>query len=158
MRTLKWTVLLVLATAPMLLAQQETPQPAPGRSNQVLGQQLIVWSQMQKPEPVPQQPKPLPPPDAQDHQSPTPGAQSQSQQIPRNSQSETDGTQSISKTFTGTIAKVDGRYVIETAGNMAYQIDDQQKASHYEGKRVKVVGSLDRTTGMIHVNSIELIS
>jgi len=160
MRTLNWTLLLAMATGPMLFAQQEAPQPAPARSNQILGQQLIVWSQMQKPEPVPQQPKPLPPPDAQNHQgqAPSPDAQNQTQQTQKDAQSEADNTKSISNTFTGTIAKVEGRYVIETSGTMAYQIDDQKRASRYEGKRVKVVGSLDRTTGTIHVTSIELLS
>lgn len=160
MKSLKWVLPVALAFTPALLAQQESPQPAPGRSNQVLGSQLIVWSEMQKPQPVPQQPQPLPPPDSQNKQnsSPAPDAQDRKGDTANDQQSEADGTQSISKSFTGTIAKVDGRYVIETADKTAYQIDDQDKASKYEGKRVKVVGTVDRTTGMIHVSSIELLS
>jgi hypothetical protein len=39
-----------------------------------------------------------------------------------------------------------------------YELDDQDRAREYQGKQVKIVGSLDRTTNLIHITSIELIS
>ncbi len=155
-----WQLILtcLLALAPLAIAQ-ESLNPAPDRSTHVMGPQLVAWSDLQKPEPVLQQPQPLPPPDAQQKQQSSSAANGQASksQANGNQQSETDSTKAVSRNFTGTIAKVEGRYVIETE-DTAYQIDDQEKARHYEGKRVKIAGTLDRTTGMIHVTSIELLS
>jgi hypothetical protein len=51
-----------------------------------------------------------------------------------------------------------GKFVLQTADSTAYILDDQDKAKSYEGKRVKVTGTLDRPTGILHVSSIELLS
>jgi len=58
----------------------------------------------------------------------------------------------------GMIVRMGGKYVLETADNLAYQLDDQEKASQYEGKHVKITGTLDRTTGILHVRTVELMS
>src|SRR5260221_4180210 len=42
------------ATAPFLLAQDLQSQPSPVPPSNILGPQLIVWSQLQKTQPVPQ--------------------------------------------------------------------------------------------------------
>src|SRR5579863_8742433 len=48
------------------------------------------------------------------------------------------------QTFTGKIAKSGGKLVLkDTASNAEYQLDDQQKAASFEGKQVKVTGTLD---------------
>jgi Protein of unknown function (DUF5818) len=130
-------------------AQQPPIQPAAWTSDGILGPQLIAWSEMQKPKPVPQQPQPLPPPDNQQ-----PPSSSEAPPNPPQPDSQQPATQSI----TGTVAKVSGKYVLETEDNSAYQLDDQDKAKQFEGKRVKVKGTLDRTTSTIHVTSIELLA
>ena len=56
------------------------------------------------------------------------------------------------------MVKIGNKYVLETADNLAYQLDDQDRARQYENKHVKVMGTLDRATGIIHVKSIELLS
>jgi hypothetical protein len=60
------------------------------------------------------------------------------------------------KPFNGTIVKEKGKMVLkDTAANISYQLDDQDKAKQFEGKQVKVTGKLDMNTNLIHVDSIE---
>lgn len=60
------------------------------------------------------------------------------------------------KTFTGTISKSNGNFVLEesTVGG-TYQLDDQKTASNYEGKKVVVTGTYDSDSKTIHVQKIE---
>lgn len=55
--------------------------------------------------------------------------------------------------MSGTIAKAGGKYVLQTS-NGTYQLDNQDKASQFEGKQVAVSGSMDQSTSMIHVTDI----
>jgi hypothetical protein len=145
----------LLLVAGVSFAQEQSPaRPAPGQNEHILGPQLIAWSEMQKPQPVPQQPQPLPAPDSKaDQTAPAPDSKSDSKAEP-----EPDAQQSTAQSISGTIVKAGGKYVLETADNMAYQLDDQDKASQYEGKHVKITGTLDRTTGILHVRTVELMS
>jgi len=60
-----------------------------------------------------------------------------------------------SATFTGSIVKNGGQLVLqETSGNV-YTLDDQERARAFEGKAVKVTGTLDTEAKLIHVESIE---
>lgn len=60
------------------------------------------------------------------------------------------------KTFTGTISKDGDQFVLkDDAGKFSYQLDDQQTAGKFEGKRVKVTGTLDADNNLIRVQSIE---
>jgi len=40
-------------------------------------------------------------------------------------------------------------------GEATYQLDDQKKAQGFEGKNVKVTGTVDEATKTIHVAGIE---
>jgi Protein of unknown function (DUF5818) len=145
----------------LAFAQLPPVNPAPDQNDNAVGPQLIAWSALQKPEPVPQQPQPIPTPD-QAH----PGSQnpSQSQTAPDQSahpnpqQSEPETEKSTSQSVSGTIAKVNNKYVLQTSDSVTYQLDNQSTAGQYVGKRVKVTGTLDRATGIIRVRSIELLS
>jgi len=137
-------------------AQQPPLRPAPWTSDAILGPQLIAWSELQKPQPVPQQPQPLPPPDKE--QPPSSSEPPQNAPQPDAQQPGHDADQPATQNITGTVVKVSGKYVLETEDNLAYQLDDQDKAKQFEGKHVKVIGTLDRTTGIIHVSNIELLS
>jgi Protein of unknown function (DUF5818) len=139
---------LVLGTAMVMCAQDSR---SPGLPPDILGPQLIAWSQLQKPEPVPQ---PLPPPDRpvqqpdqQTDQRPTQPANPQAQPQPPAAQ-----------TFTGTILKDGSRYILKVSSKNVYQLDDQEKAKRYEGKQVKIEGTLDATGNSVHITSIELLS
>ena len=51
--------------------------------------------------------------------------------------------------------KSGNRYVLKTADNVTYQLDDQARAKKYEGKQVQIVGSLDETSGTIRVEEMK---
>ncbi len=59
------------------------------------------------------------------------------------------------QTFTGTIKRSGDQFVLSDDSNKSsYQLDDQQTASKFEGKKVKVTGTLDATKNTIRVQSI----
>jgi Protein of unknown function (DUF5818) len=139
-------LLLVLAAA--LFGQEPQIQPSPTLPAGILGPQLIVWSQAQRPQPVPQ---PLPPPDRPIEQ---PDQQAAGQPPNPPAQQQQPGAQ----TFTGTVAKDGDAYILKVSTNGTYQLDDQDRAKQYEGKQVKVAGTLDTNGHSLHIISIELIS
>jgi uncharacterized protein YdeI (BOF family) len=54
--------------------------------------------------------------------------------------------------FTGTILKSGDKYVFQdSASNTTYDIDHQDEVKQYEGKKVRVHGTLDSNGKMIHV-------
>jgi hypothetical protein len=59
--------------------------------------------------------------------------------------------------FTGTVVKAGGKYVLKTT-DAAYQLDDQDKAKQFVGQQVKINGNLDSSTSMIHISDISPIS
>jgi len=65
--------------------------------------------------------------------------------------------QAETQEFTGKIAQHNGKYVLHTDDNKAYQLDDQEKAKAFDGKRVKVTGSSDEQAMLIKVVEIEEI-
>jgi uncharacterized protein DUF5818 len=88
-------------------------------------------------------------------------AQEPSNQEPSNPQSpgmsqsqpDQDSTQAQPMSYTGTVTKANGKYCLKTdAGNL--QLDDQAKAKKYNGKQVTVTGTMDKSTGMLHVSDI----
>jgi hypothetical protein len=140
------TLGVLLAIAPLMFAQDLQTQPSPALPSDILGPQLIAWSQLQKPQPVPQ---PLPTPDRpaqQPAQQPAQSANPPAQQQP------------AAQTFTGTIVRDGSRYVLKVSSNSAYQLDDQERARQYEGKQVKIAGTLDANGNSLHITSIELLS
>ena len=59
-------------------------------------------------------------------------------------------------TFTGTIAKNGERFVLKDEGGKSwYDLDDQQTAGKFAGKRVRVTGTLDASNNTIRVQTIE---
>ena len=84
----------------------------------------------------------------------TPTLQAQSQSQDPSAQQD----QQKSQTFVGKVIKLkDGRFALLTdaqAGKGAY-LDDQQKAAPFEGKNVKITGTLEASTGLIHISNIE---
>ncbi|MGC1450170.1 MAG: DUF5818 domain-containing protein [Candidatus Sulfotelmatobacter sp.] len=93
------------------------------------------------------------------------GAQANVQQATPDSQQPTAAQQQNDmqaedvKPFNGTIVKEKGKLVLkDTAANVSYQLDDQDKAKQFVGKQVKVTGKLDSNTNRIHVENIEAVS
>ncbi|HXA77223.1 MAG TPA: DUF5818 domain-containing protein [Candidatus Acidoferrales bacterium] len=58
--------------------------------------------------------------------------------------------------FLGTITKVGNRFVFsDDVSKTSYQLDDQETASKFDEKKVKVTGTLDASHNIIRVQSIE---
>ncbi|MGA3210595.1 MAG: DUF5818 domain-containing protein [Terriglobales bacterium] len=58
--------------------------------------------------------------------------------------------------FTGTVVREKGEWsLMENATNTTYRLDDQTKAKSFEGKTVKVTGTLEPSSRTIHVSAIE---
>ena len=88
-----------------------------------------------------------------------PSMQSPSQTSPSqgsSSSSATSATQGSASesTFTGSIGKSGGKFVLHAAEG-DFKLDDQGQAQSYEGKDVKVTGTLDSSGRTIKVKTIE---
>jgi hypothetical protein len=144
----RWALLVLTIFLASAFASAQLPaiNPAPGQSDGVIGPQLIAWSALQKLQPVPQQQTQTEP--SQQNQALSEGAQ----------QPEPETQQTTAQSVTGIISKIGGQYVLQMDDNITYQLDDPANVGQYMGKHVKVTGVLDRTTGIIRVRSIELIS
>jgi hypothetical protein len=60
------------------------------------------------------------------------------------------------KVFTGKVMQSNGQYVLlDSMTKATYALDDQDKAKQFEGKAVKVTGTLETTSKIIHVSNIE---
>ena len=65
-------------------------------------------------------------------------------------------TKQETKTFSGTIKKDGSAFVlVDPANKFSYLLDDAQKASQYEGKKVKVTGTVDVASNTLHVETIQ---
>ena len=60
------------------------------------------------------------------------------------------------KAFTGTILKSGESFVLsDSVTKSRYMLDNQDKVRPYEGKKVKVTGTIDAANNMIHIETIE---
>jgi uncharacterized protein YdeI (BOF family) len=63
------------------------------------------------------------------------------------------------KVFSGTIVKNGDNYILsDAASKISYLLDDAKTASQFEGKRVKVTGTVDVASNTIHVATIQEIA
>lgn len=89
-------------------------------------------------------------------------AQSQQEQQPGQQQPSQQEQQAApqSKTYAGTIMKLqDGKYALVTGKTAQGQLsghflDDQADAKKFDGKKVRVTGTLDMASNTIHVTNI----
>jgi hypothetical protein len=71
---------------------------------------------------------------------------------PQTQQQSNASSQQSAKTFQGKIARADEQLVFwEPSSQTAYQVDDQSKVAPYEGKNVKLTGTVDTKTNSLHV-------
>ena len=54
--------------------------------------------------------------------------------------------------------KEGSKYLLKVSIDGIYQLDDQDKARQYEGKQVRIEGTLDANSNSLHIRSIELLS
>jgi len=93
------------------------------------------------------------PPSQQQDPAQRPAQQQQPGQTPDQSAQPAPDSQAQSGTqvFTGTIVKSGDKYVFQDSSGATYDIDAQQQVKQFEGKKVRVHGTLDPSTKMIHV-------
>ncbi len=131
MKTKLWslcTLALLLMVGVSLYAQQSTRPTTSTDPN--------AAPQSQPTDPTGQQP--ATPPQGQANQTPDQGSQATSA--------------SDTQTFVGTIVKSGEKYKFqEAASGKSYDIDHQDQVKQYEGKKVRVHGTLDVSANMIHL-------
>lgn len=129
----------------------------PTRPGQMFSSDLVAWSFMQQPQ-APErsqsqpQAKPEPTPETQPSQNPTPAEPGEQHASPESQ------TEPSAHTFTGTISKEADSYVLKVSDSTSYKLDNEQQVQPYEGRRVQVTGTLDRSINLIHVEKIEPMS
>jgi uncharacterized protein DUF5818 len=144
--------LAAVALAPLALAQSAQNQARP---KALAGTELVAWSQDQKAEPMPSTQTTPPPAQKPEQQAPSTPA---SAQQPAPAQQDDAHKTPAAQAFTGTVMKSGDTYVLKTADNMTYQLDDQTRAKDFEGKQVQVTGSLDSSNNTIKVQDIKQAS
>ena len=93
--------------------------------------------------------------DPSQQSAPTQPVQSQpSQASPTSSDSTSQG-----QAFTGTIVKgSDGFMLQDDTNKTSYKLDDAKMAKKFNGKNVRVMGTLDSTSNTIHVTNVQAAS
>jgi hypothetical protein len=66
----------------------------------------------------------------------------------------TAATSQKPRPFMGTIVHQKDGYVLR-AGDLEYRVDDPMKARRFTGKNVKIMGTFDKTSNTIHMQTIE---
>jgi hypothetical protein len=132
----------------------------PAHPGQVFSSDLVLWSSMQEPQQPEQdhphqQPTPDPNPETQPAPNPTPSQPGTQHASPASPQSQESST---AQTFTGTISKEADSYVLKVADSTSYKLDSQDQVQSFEGKRVRVTGTLDSSINLIHVDKVEPIA
>lgn len=75
--------------------------------------------------------------------------------IPQDRASEPAGALQSARSFDGTIVKLRSQFVLRNAtAHTSYRLDDQKKAMHYAGRRVKVTATMDSVSNTLHVIDI----
>jgi len=67
----------------------------------------------------------------------------------------TDTTVARPATLRGTILRDRANFVLRDSAGMVYRLDDSAKAMAFEGKSVKVTGTLEESARLIHVQQIQ---
>jgi hypothetical protein len=130
------TVFAVVSWGSLLQAQQTDTQQPP---------------QTQQPQQPPDTQAPTPQqPDNQ--QTPSQAQPSQSQDQSRGSQGQASDPSGGASEFVGTVVKQGDKYMFQDAASgQTYNIDHQEEVKKFEGKKVRVHGTLDPSTKTIHV-------
>jgi len=147
----RWSLTIPLLLATLAVAQESTTK-SPFSSD------LVLWSHMQQPQQPEQDrphqaPTPEPTPDTQPAQNTTPSQPGQP--TPSEKASETAKQAPAAQAFVGTIDKQGDNFLLKVSETISYKLDNQQEVQQYEGKRVRVTGTLDSSASLIHVDKVE---
>jgi hypothetical protein len=146
----RWSITLIgtMALLVCIAAAQDSP-------SRMFSSDLVAWSGMQQPsapEQKPQRQQPTPDPNPQSQPAPTPNAQTPA------APSSTETSTSPAQTFTGTISKEADSFTLKVSDTSSYKLDNQEQVQQYVGQRVRVTGTLDPASNLIHVERVEPMS
>ena len=146
----RWSITVIgtIALLGCLAAAQDSP-------SRLFSSDLVAWSGMQQPsapEQKPQRQQPTPDPNPQSQPAPTPSAQTPA------APSSTETSTSPAQTFTGTISKEADSFSLKVSDTSSYKLDNQEQVQQYVGQRVRVTGTLDPASNLIHVERVEPMS
>jgi len=146
----RWSITLIgtIALLGCIAAAQDSP-------SQLFSSDLVAWSGMQQPtspEKKPQRQQPTPDPTPQSQPAPTPSAQTPA------APTSTETSTSPAQTFTGTISKEADSFTLKVSDMSSYKLDNQEQVQQYVGQRVRVTGTLDPASNLIHVERVEPMS
>ena len=100
----------------------------------------------------PQQPPPDTQPPAQSPETPQPPSDRAGQAAPQTSDQAQPEDSTGGKEFIGMVVKQGDKYIFQDAATgTTYDIDHQDQVKKFEGKKVRVRGTLDPNGKMIHV-------
>ena len=119
---ISWGSALNAQTTPSTPSDQQTPQTQPAPSPE------------------------MPPQSQQEPSAQTPDQTPDSTTSPAGSKAATpdaSATATDSQTFSGTVTKQGDKYVLKDDSGQTYDIDHQDEVKKFDGKRVKVQGTLD---------------
>ena len=146
----RWSISLIGTIA--LLGCFAGAQDSPSR---MFSSDLVAWSGMQQPsapEQKPQRQQPTPDPNPQSQPAPTPNAHTPA------APNSTETSTSPAQTFTGTISKEADSFSLKVSDTSSYKLDNQEQVQQYVGQRVRVTGTLDPASNLIHVERVEPMS
>ena len=112
---------------------------------------VVSWDTLyaQQTNPDAQQPPSQTQPNTQGPPSGTPPEQPPSRTSPDTQARPSDAAGA--QVFTGTVVQQGNKYVLQADNGTTYDIDLQDQVKKFEGKRVRVHGTLDPSGKMIHV-------
>jgi hypothetical protein len=153
----RWSALIIAVIFSGVAVSAQQP---PSAHDPLFSSDLIAWSFMQEPQPEQNQshqmPTPDPRPETQPAQNPTPSQPDQPVQPQGSSTAKgSQGQAPTVQTFTGLINKEADSFVLKVSETTSYKLDNQSDVQQYEGKRVRVTGTLDESINLIHVDKIE---
>jgi outer membrane biosynthesis protein TonB len=127
-------------SAPDAAPSQQTPSQETPSTQQPPAPEMPPSQQQTPSAQTPSQNPPSQTPDATAPESGSKaGSQSNSDSATRSSASDASGAQ----TFSGTVVKQGDKYVLKDDTGKTYDIDHQTDVARFEGKRVRVQGTLD---------------
>jgi hypothetical protein len=139
-----------LATATLAFPQDQAGhQPCPDVTSETIGCELIAWSRLQEPIPLPDATSP---PDRQAYQKD--GLEKRA----KGQEPDVKGQRQSSQTVTGVIVQNDAMYCLKVNADLTLVLDDQEVAQRYQGKRVNIKGVVDIELRALRIESIQAIS
>ena len=134
-------MILVLFLFTRFPAPAQQPKPLPAPEDAFTTRELIAWSQLQVPQPLPPREGQVPQP-SQLQDQPTSPADPHTQQEPV-------------QAFSGIILKDSNRYLLIAVNTVRYQLDADDELRAYENRTVKIWGSLDPGAKSIRILRID---